>query len=114
MDKIQFIQVIVVPIEGTARVEDIEDSLASFRAHVGGAGITQFALSAECVERVVGICRNDALFANPPIPTRWVRAVDHHPIPGTFLVVGVGADGDCYRSLSDDEILRLAESELVF
>ena len=114
MNNPHYIRVIVVPIVGPARVESIEDSLASLRERVDGRGITQFALSVEGVQDVAGVCRNDALFADPPVPTRYVRAVEHHPIPGTFLVVGVQASGDCYRDLTEDEIAQLAASEKVF
>ena len=90
--KEQSIRVVVVPVGESPRVETIANTLAGFRAVVGGY--------IECVPIAAGVhivCNDEGMSLNLP--------ANRCGILGPFLVSVLDVEGD-NRSLTDDELAR--------
>jgi len=103
--KADTLTVLVVEPEQPPYVKNIEDSLQSLQAEVGGSIEASYPFD----DPVAIICNEEGKLLGLPL-NRALRDEDHHVydvVAGTFLVAGLGAEDFC--SLNDKQIEKYSE-----
>ena len=103
--KTDTLTVLVVEPEQPPHVKNIENSLRSLQAEVGGSIEANYPFE----DPVAIICNEEGKLLGLPL-NRALRDAEHHVydvIAGTFLVVGLGTDNFC--SLNEKQIEKYSD-----